>query len=446
MTMLIKLVCRTEAYFLVSSRLAAASMPKKRDLKNKFRQFPSSSSSNNIKKESSAKASTEESNVTAKLNKLRVEQARAERNRGQRKEATDVGENQPQWQELKQTRRTAGPPPPRSWIVKEQELNERPIHVRPRNQTRPWQQQQSQKESTVQPLWQQCAFVLCKQVAAWYATDRRACMRQIARLPIKTKQMLLRAFAESSSVTLTNQLLTMFGEAGNEEYSELCLEGASISMECLVKTFWNVRTYQTTTESISEDWEEAAEEIEHAFGGQEAEYIHDPEQHNECTWHLRLLLHMARHSASIDLSKHLVLYTPLSAKLTTLNLSFIQPPVPAVGLAYLITQTLPDLQILSVAGTFPGKQGQQALSVLSRGLRKLTVWDIGYHAWLEANMLCDDTSPSPLIHWNRDLLNLQILVLQCCGASQNDQVGNQVKQWLLDHCGSRKIDVYAAAG
>jgi hypothetical protein len=197
---------------------------------------------------------------------------------------------------------------------------------------------------------------------------------------------------------VTDQTLALFEKA---DYEELWLESACLSLERLVRAFWQVDAVDSSPETISEpadDWEQ-----EEAQDTTTLSYVRlDPGREEIGAWK-----HLYRTMAILQPTSNPVCSYALSSPylghtLVSLNLSWMKIPSSSLSwlsFAYLMVDTLPHLKWLYSAGTFDPVDGPQVLPVLARGLRKLTLWDLAHHDWLHYDLL------SPL-DWHLDLKTL----------------------------------------
>ncbi|CAO3615155.1 unnamed protein product [Cunninghamella echinulata] len=247
---------------------------------------------------------------------------------------------------------------------------------------------------------------------------------------------------------LTTAQLDLFSKT---EYEELWLEASKITIEQLIKTFWQATEINPTTspflslsslknnsymmdndgDDIVDDWEQLADsdESDHDSVDIPSFHIHlDQPDTSEQYLHLNQIMQLLRPDLHIYLSTH---YHPrhekkkkslthsissplLGQTLVSLNISFIQLSTTVgsssiiswVSFAHLLTTTLPNLLWFYSAGCFDEIDGPKAISVLSHGLRKLRFWDIGYHPWL-----LNIDSLTSLIDWYHDLKELKTLCL-----------------------------------
>lgn len=413
-------------------------MPKGRDLRAQLRHSYFASTTKHKERGSEANES-----VTERLAKLRAEQLRAERNRQRKLQTTTTttttttaGDpvvaaapiallSHGNDNSLTLSPQVAGPAPPPSWRNKLQHALYPSIVDRPPTE-------RTKKKDSSSSLLNICTRQIAYQLGPWYRTQPEACKAQFAQLSPSVKQMILKSMSEQpDGDRMTDDLLELFK---NDLYAELIFEGGLISFKKLLRTFWEAAKYQHQDDSLHEDWEDLIETTKEEDDDQwQQTYHYDPESHDECSLHLRTVLRslLAPSEAASLASEHWLLYTPLSAKLISLNISFIRPLLPALSMAYLITSTLSDLSVLSMAGCLSPAGGPRALTVLSRGLRKLTYWDIGYHFWITADTICPcATTKEDIIDWKRDLQNLKTLCLVACGPDRDSAVGDQVASWF----------------
>ncbi|KAG0185012.1 hypothetical protein DFQ28_010099, partial [Apophysomyces sp. BC1034] len=377
-------------------------MTQGRKLKNKLKSFtvatkPPDNHGNNDTNTACSQS------VTSKLVRLRAEQARAEKNRQRlRDKATDDDAHfaspplllAPWESSVKQTptlhNTVAGPPPPLSWTPKTKEVAT--------------QRRRRSESGDLPSLCSMCVRQIAYHIDTKYAAYPAYLTKQFLSLPISIKQKVLQ------NTCLTNRLLKLFGDT---PYSDLCLENASISMSRLVQAFWKIRCAERkdNVKQLRDDWEEDTDSDDE---GEPDTYTFDLEyqEEDECSYHLQYVLNVL--AGNVDLSKRYILFTPLSMTLVSLNISFIRPFLPSTSIAYLISTTLPNLLSLSSAGCFTATEGPRALSIISRGLRRLRFWDIGYHEWIKADLFCE-WSPESVINWRKDLKDLQVLHLHYSG-------------------------------
>jgi hypothetical protein len=198
---------------------------------------------------------------------------------------------------------------------------------------------------------------------------------------------------------VTDQTLALFEKA---DYEELWLESANVSLERLVHAFWLLDVVDPSTEAILEladDWEEEEEAQDIAT----LSYVRlDQDQEEIGAWkHLYRI--MAILQPTTDPLCSYTLSSPyLGHTLVSLNLSWMKihpSSLSWLSFAYLMVDTLPHLKWLYSAGTFDPMDGPQVLTVLARGLRKLTLWDLAHHHWLHYDLLSS-------LDWHLDLTTL----------------------------------------
>lgn len=397
-------------------------MPKGRDLKGKLRHYATSPRQQQQQQQQQDASVEAVDSVSQRIALMRIEQVRAERNR--RTQTEEVPQQQVQQQGPQQV--AAGD----SWIWHHDRVDI-PSNP-PRAPAGPyappsWRAAQAEShldKSAIVPLRKPVERNLGWICAEALAKDKLS-GRVLRRLPIHAKQVLLRAYADR----LTDTTLPWFAHG---EYNELYLEGAHISLKAFARAFYRISDvpalpHEDVDEDVlSDDWEAAAEESDqdsNSSQGHREGYIYDPEQFNDTSWYLSDVIQWL---ASARPSHPVLLSTPLASHLVSLNISFIRPAWPVLTTAYLISNTMPHLSSLSMAGTFPAQRDcARALSILARGLSQLRYWDIGYHAWMDAQGLC-----TQWIDWQRDLRLLDTLVLEGCGSGVADQVRHLLRSSL----------------
>ncbi|KAF7725203.1 hypothetical protein EC973_000369 [Apophysomyces ossiformis] len=356
--------------------------------------------------------------VTDRLAKLRAEQVRAEKNRQRLRSKSGHDDDRfacppslPTPYELNAKQSSiahssaAGPPPPLSWTFKTRNVS---LSKRIRSESK-----------DIPSLRSMCVHQISYEIENQYGIHADYSAKQFALLPVRIKERVLQC------TRVTNRILKLFEEA---PYTDLCLENASVSMSRLIQAFWKAELVkkQDTAGELKDDWEE---DYDNHDEGEPDVYVFDLEiqEEDECSYHMQRILQVL--IGNLDLSKRYTLFTPLSLTLTSLNISFIRPFLPSTAIAYLISTTLPALLSFSSAGCFTAAEGPQALSILSRGLRKLRFWDIGYHEWIKPGMFCEWSSES-VINWRKDLKDLQTLHLHYSG--QNHNAGAEIACLLND--------------
>ncbi|KAI9308168.1 hypothetical protein BJ944DRAFT_260766 [Cunninghamella echinulata] len=466
-------------------------MTQARKLKSKLRSYSATGLNNDKQNSTSQKKSNTDtvSSVTDKISRLRLEQSRAEANRRRqqqqqqqspsssssssssslphviRSEPIITSGHIPPWnvienrQEVEATadiliasrRFLAGPSPPRSWIrsrIRHELTNINNNNI-PKDTLLQQRKQRlklyySQFSSLVELCAKQLYYLYDHHATAYYK-------KQFKSLPIHTKQMIL--YEWSFLGGLTTAQLDLFSKT---EYEELWLEASKITIEQLIKTFWQAieinstasplfpssslknSSYVTDNEEddIVDDWEQLADSDESNHDSVDIPSFHihlDRPDTSDQYLHLNQIMQLLRPDLHIYLSTH---YNPrhekknkkispthsissplLGQTLVSLNISFIELSATTktagssstlswVSFAHLITTTLPNLLWFYSAGCFDEIHGPKAVSVLSHGLRKLRFWDLGYHPWL-LNM----NSLTSLIDWHHDLKELKTLCL-----------------------------------
>ncbi|KAI8388762.1 uncharacterized protein BYT42DRAFT_561138 [Radiomyces spectabilis] len=420
-------------------------MPKRQNLKNKLKVYTvQKNESLRSSHDSDAQARTADNvdSVSTKLAKLRSEQARAawNRQRQQRPIPSNMAEQSlnlgPSWlmpaispstvEASTSHRSAAGPPPPRSWITRKS------------NQIRTIHRKVSNPTEGVPSLCWLCSVAIARRLAEDYRLHADRYDKAFASLSIRVKQSLLRALATSTGIN--DRLLKLFQD---EEYDDLCLESSSISFSKLLRTYWRVKPLQAKPPpelAVKEDWEdEEEEEVNQEQSWPEGEgYIFDPDDNKkedtEMSYAMQQVLECA--VPGIARGRPYLLSMPMASTLVSLNLSFIRPVLPSIDLAYLIVTTLPHLASLSTAACFTATEGPRALFILSHGLRRLEYWDIGYHEWMQLELLCGpDIGAS--INWKKDLLYLKVLGLQSSGRNDDlSLIGRRFSRWFNNEIAS----------
>ncbi|CAO3697538.1 unnamed protein product [Rhizopus microsporus] len=427
-------------------------MTKGRQWKAKLKSYENSSFNKDTYRPSST--STAEF-VTDKIRRLRIEQQRAEQNRQRRSRNNPQSDSTPvsgvviyQSETGQQGNNnnnnnarlplTAGPPPPPSWRTNAREVQ--------REQMESVKNVKENRKKVVavgdSSLLNQCAC----QAARCMTTKRNGWNELIPYLPVAVKQVLLQHI---SSIDGLDSIL--FDSFISFDYTDLCLEDARISFAKLCKAYWRVEEYrQRVVEEVEEWWEYDIEEE-----GVEEEnvdhYVYSPPDANvdDCTSedldtkderssYLETVitdLLISQHHIKVTMAHSLLntksfsLFTPLSCKLTSLNISFAVN-WPNISLAHLLVSTLPRLQQLRTAACFNATEGPRAITIISQGLRKLKVWDIGFHNWIRLESLCGSTC---LVNWKRDLQELELLCLQ----HLHEGVSSQAREWLANESHGR---------
>ncbi|OAD66734.1 hypothetical protein PHYBLDRAFT_80589 [Phycomyces blakesleeanus NRRL 1555(-)] len=464
-------------------------MPNGRKLKTKLKGYTAPTATINHSAETKRHADEHQTiSVTAKLAKMRFEQGRAEMNRQKRQDAqgtssAPISFHSPaewtfSWESTPEKsthnaaavtaavtamsmasatdtsgastathRAPAGPPPPPSWLPK-------PIVATPRRKTEDISYITKRTFTSLRVI---CAHEIAKSLKTWHSSAPGKCARYFSALPMTAKEIILQEFSALHRLGyngLPDQFLYLFG--GHDHYTHLCLEGSSVSLNKLIQVFWRARPEHARPkissadeDSLADDWEDAIEDkitdnynnsdnngesgsndYDHNHNNSSIHfYTYDPEdQENENFYSIQDILRVIL-GRSMKPNQPYRLFTPLSTQLVSLNLSFVRPVLPSVALAHLLCATLPNLLSLSTAGTFGPSEGPLTLRILSQGLQRLHYWDIGYHDWITADILCGYTSKT-VIHWAKDLRDLRVLALQSAGPNNN--VGTDVANWIAD--------------
>lgn len=227
---------------------------------------------------------------------------------------------------------------------------------------------------------------------------------------------------------MTSRRLPLFMDT---RYEVLDLENTETSFEALVRAWWKMEPGRV--QRVAESWEELGDDdgLDDDSSG-DADSDNDnfilpidaipiPSADDEELLPPEIVSILYPNTPS---SLPLSLTTPLSTTLRALNLCFA-PHLPTLPLAQLIALTLPRLSSLSLAGTLQSATGPRALLVLSRALVRLERWDLGWHPWLRAKILCGEHG---IVNWKRDLGGLRWLGLEECG--NGEEVAEVVRQWL----------------
>ncbi|KAI9322491.1 hypothetical protein BX666DRAFT_2058475 [Dichotomocladium elegans] len=338
-------------------------MAKGRHLKHKLKRY-------NVTQSSSSAAPQKEAvvSVSDRIAQLRIEQRRSEQNR--RARAMEEGPQQQQpmaaphllrdTAPLHRQTHVAGPPPPPSWRV------------------------------------QQSLRTLCSARAA----DAIALHPALAsRLSIQTKQLVLPQLGPH----LTDRVLRYFID---DVYSELSIAQAKVSYAAFLRGFWKTIPLKPEP-TLAENWWEDDEDHDELLDG----YVHQNDPRLDSV--LEILNQRQASGAEGDGGE--LLTTPLSTKLLGLDIAFL-PQFPA-SFGYLIAFTLPHLTRLVMPGS---TATADVLLVLSRELKMLEYWDIGFHAWITPLLVCRD------IRWDKDLRRLRTLCLAKTGPEGN--TGQQVAE------------------
>ncbi|KAJ2960698.1 hypothetical protein NQZ79_g3974 [Umbelopsis isabellina] len=377
----------------------------------------------------------EQSSVRAQLEQLRLEHARSRRNAYRSQpHSTQTPEIHPFLNyesgapipDIRTRSRPGsyrpipGPAPPRSWIT----TNRAKViaaHDQLIISERIRKRQQARRE--LRSLCETCAYNLGYQTL--FNEDYAWHMRKVVKnLPIHLKEEVLYAISEIGG--MNDRLLPYFALT---EVSELCLANCTLSAELFFKEFWKVETRRhIPVKEVKDTWEDIDDD-----DSDNMEILSPPLEQFEERQYVNLYLVARSIKPSIDLSNRWVISTKLT-HLTILDISFFRPHLPALATSELLVTTLPHLISLSTAGTFQRDNGSAALSVLSKGLRKLQFWDIGYHEWITPEVICGNASVV-LINWDRDLQNLDFLSLENIGpgnSSENEAAKEVRRQFYED--------------
>ncbi|CAM0138116.1 hypothetical protein VKS41_001347 [Umbelopsis sp. WA50703] len=376
----------------------------------------------------------EQSSVRAQLEQLRLEHARSRRNayRNQHRntQTQDIHpflnyESGAPVADIRTRsrpgsyRRIPGPAPPRSWTtpnrakvaaVHEQQIISERISKR------------QQATAALRSLCETCAYNLGYQTL-FNEDYTRQIQKVVKNLPIHLKEEVLYAISEIGG--MNDRLLSYFALT---EVSELCLANCTLSPELFYREFWKVETRRPkAVKEVKDTWEDIDYDE-----SEDIELLSLPLEQFEERQFVNLYLIARSINPSVDLSKRWIITTKLT-QLTTLDISFFRPHLPALATSELIVTTLPHLISLSTAGTFQRDHGSAALSVLSKGLRKLQFWDIGYHDWITPEVICGNPSVV-LINWDRDLQNLDFLSLENIGPgnSSENEAAKEVKRQFYE--------------
>jgi hypothetical protein len=356
-----------------------------------------------------------EMSVTAQLQQLRIENARSRRNLhgGDMQRQTQLQdihpfynfesgnplpEIRPQNTSQGTNRRVPGPQAPRSWIAA---MRAKSTAVHEKQNITERIQKRSKVRIGVRSLREICTYTVAYQVI--YSEDHAAHLsRALPSTPIHLKEFLLRAIAELGGVN--DRILKMMGVL---DLTDLCLENCTLSLDLFYRTFWKLETKYIPRRKESKDtWEELDDDDE-LEGNTTVTSISDKYDDGR----FASLFRVARLiNPVVDLSKQCIITTKLT-QLTSLDISFFRPHLPGLATSELIVTTLPHLTSLSMAGMLQKEDGYGALSVLSKGLRMLQFWDIGYHDWITPEVICGYAS-TLVINWDKDLQNLDYLSLE----------------------------------
>ncbi|CAO3622487.1 unnamed protein product [Cunninghamella blakesleeana] len=251
---------------------------------------------------------------------------------------------------------------------------------------------------------------------------------------------------------LTKNQLDLFSKT---EYEELWLESSKLTIENIIRSFWQVTEVDYSNDikvydhshDIVDDWEQLAESDDEkekdSINIPAFRIILDQPDTSEQYIHLYEIISLLRPDIHNNESKNqhngkkknislaYSISSPLLChSLVSLNISFIQlikttkPTTESsalswISFAHLLITTLPNLLWLYSAGCFDEIQGPKVVSILSHGLRKLRFWDIGYHSWL-LNM----DSFTSNIDWRHDLRELKTLCLTLPNSTANTNNNN----------------------
>lgn len=357
-----------------------------------------------------------EMSVTAQLQQLRIENARSRRNfqgsEVQRQtqlqdihpfynfeSGTPLPEIRPQNASQGTNRRVPGPQAPRSWIAA---MRAKSTAVHEKQSITERIQKRSKARIGVRSLREICTYTVAYQVI--YSEKHAGNLsRALPSTPIHLKEFLLRAIAELGGVN--DRILKTMGVL---DLTELCLENCTLSLDLFYRTFWKLETKYTPRRKESKDtWEDLDDDDDELEGNTAVTSISDKYDDGR----FASLFRVARLiNPVVDLSKQCIITTKLT-QLTSLDISFFRPHLPGLATSELIVTTLPHLRSLSMAGMLQKEDGYGALSVLSKGLRMLQFWDIGYHDWITPEVICGYAS-TLVINWDKDLQNLDYLSLE----------------------------------
>ncbi|CAO3674929.1 unnamed protein product [Umbelopsis ramanniana] len=338
-----------------------------------------------------------EMSVTAQLQQLRTENARSRRNLqgGYTQRQTQLQDIHPFYNFESGTPLPEIRPQNASQVHEKQSIIERI-------------QKRSKVRIGVRSLRELCTYTVAYQVI--YSEEHAAHLsRALPSTPIHLKEFLLRAIAELGGVN--DRILKMMGVL---DLTDLCLENCTLSLDLFYRTFWKLETKYIPRRKESKDtWEELDDDDE-LEGNTTLTSISDKYDDGR----FASLFRVARLiNPVVDLSKQCIITTKLT-QLTSLDISFFRPHLPGLATSELIVTTLPHLTSLFMAGMLQKEDGYGALSVLSKGLRMLQFWDIGYHDWITPEVICGYAS-TLVINWDKDLQNLDYLSLEHI-ATDND--------------------------
>ncbi|KAI8337055.1 hypothetical protein BC941DRAFT_426553 [Chlamydoabsidia padenii] len=287
--------------------------------------------------------------------------------------------------------RPPGPPPPPSW-----DRQPTPTTPTPTNIT--YISPQSSASSTVPSLVKCCCRVLGAQIRQ---------PRQ--HIPTHVKQRLMCEWGP----LITDTTMYLFEKT---DYDELWLESAQVSLERLVQAFWKVGKVEEIVEAWNDDWEQQ-EDTTTTLPLVRLE----PDQEDIGAWkHLNRIMMILRPSSS----SLVTLSSPyLGRTLVSLNISWMTPrgTLSWISFAHLMVSTLPQLKWLYSAGTFDAIQGPQVMAILATGLRRLTLWDLSCHPWLQLEVLI-------MVDWQRDFRALTNLGLSPLSTNNNKAFHDLLKQ------------------
>jgi hypothetical protein len=359
--------------------------------------------------------SEEQFSVKAQLEQLRLEHARSRRNvQSETNRRTQLHDIHPFYNYASGTPlpdirlanpdrspsargRVPGPQAPRSWtaatgvkstaIHEQQSITER---IKKKQQMR----------VGVKSLCEICTYAVAYQIA--YKEEHGAQLsKAIKGMPTHLKELLLHAISEIGG--MNNRILTMLSAT---DLTDLCLENCTLSLDLFFRTFWKIETKRAQLpKEVKDTWEELEEdEIDEPTLTITRSDKSDDSRFANLFRIARLI------NSAVDLSRRWTIATKLT-NLSTLDISFFRPHLPGLATCELIVTTLPQLISLSMANTLQKEDGYGALSVLSKGLRMLQFWDIGYHDWITPEVICGYSSVF-VINWDRDLQNLEFLSLE----------------------------------
>ncbi|KAI8886627.1 hypothetical protein K501DRAFT_283683 [Backusella circina FSU 941] len=342
-------------------------MPKGRNLKAKLKKnYQKSSPTPNAE----TRPTTVES-VSDKINRLRIEHLRAS--------------DKPLRQQVLVTKhkpisRTPGPPPPPSWLVSNVATSNK-IHYKTRYD-----------DNVTDTLSKQCAAQVAKSLPSYLSA--------IPDLPVRTRQLILR-YARDLDDTCFSAFVAF-------DYGDLQLIDSGVTFNRFLKWLWRVDPIQE--QELFDDWEDQLDDDNGMVKYKYDPFMEDDSRENvdtkdERTFHIQHIITVIQGRTT---NKPFMLYTPLSMKLVSLNISFPKKTFPNITLAHLLINTLPNLRQLGTASVFTNvMDGPRAISLIANGLVKLEEWDIGYHEWLTGDLIF-----GKLVHWNTDLRRLIKLMIR----------------------------------